>query len=163
MSGAPIDHAIAERAVQWLMDLQAPTVSQKTRVEFARWRAQSQEHERAWERIEAFQQRFADLQQSHTAPVAHATLAARPNRRQALKALALLVAGGAAWSARDNRLVQDWTADYYTHIGEQRQLTLSDGTRLALNTDSAVDVRFDAGQRRLMLLRGEVMISTGKD
>ena len=32
-----------------------------------------------------------------------------------------------------------------------------------LNSDTAVDVRFDAGERRLLLLRGEIQLSTGHD
>lgn len=42
-----------------------------------------------------------------------------------------------------------------TEIGGHRSLQLPDGSAIGLNTDSAVEVRFDAGVRRVRLLRGE--------
>ena len=56
---------------------------------------------------------------------------------------------------------QQVAADYSTNTGEQRELTLDDGTALTLNTASAINVRFD-GQRRLVrLVAGEALIVTG--
>ena len=47
--------------------------------------------------------------------------------------------------------------------GERRNATLEDGSQIALNTDTALDVRFDPRQRLLHLRRGEVYIRTGAD
>ncbi len=85
-------------------------------------------------------------------------------RRQALKLLSLLVAGGAvAWVGRDSLPWQRLSADYSTATGERRSIELVDGTRLQLNTDSAVDVRYDAGQRLILLARGEIFLASGAD
>lgn len=157
-----IDPHIAQRAVQWMLELQSPPVSAATLQGWQAWRAQDARHEQAWQRIERFSERFAGL--SHNPDIAHATLtAAEPQRRRALKALTVLVAGGVLWSARDSRLWQDWRADYYSGIGEQRRITLADGTRVLLNTDSAIAVNFTAGIREVRLVRGEVQIDTGHD
>src|SRR5688500_582488 len=45
---------------------------------------------------------------------------------------------------------------YETMVGAQRTITLPDGSEVHLNTDSAVSVQFDAGERRVSLERGEV-------
>ncbi|MGA4815294.1 FecR family protein [Pseudomonas aeruginosa] len=67
------------------------------------------------------------------------------------------MAGGAvAWVGRDSLPWQRLSADYSTATGERRSIELVDGTRLQLNTDSAVDVRYDAGQRLILLARGEI-------
>ncbi|MDP0978008.1 FecR family protein, partial [Klebsiella pneumoniae] len=58
---------------------------------------------------------------------------------------------------------QPWTADQHTAIGEQRHLTLPDGTRLLINTDSSLNIAFSEHVRRIELLQGEVMITTAKD
>ena len=58
---------------------------------------------------------------------------------------------------------QQWTADQRTAVGEQKNLQLPDGTQLLLNTQSAVDIAFNLHERRVMLLEGEVLISTAKD
>ena len=50
-----------------------------------------------------------------------------------------------------------------TEVGERRQFLLDDGTRLQLNTASAVDVQFTAQRRLIVLRRGEIFIDTGKD
>lgn len=52
---------------------------------------------------------------------------------------------------------------YVTAKGEIRHWQLSDGTTLALNTDSKVDVQFDAVSRKIILFHGEIAIDTGKD
>jgi transmembrane sensor len=81
-------------------------------------------------------------------------------RRSALALLALAVPG--AWLA--SRLPwQEWTADLNTATGERKTVTLADGTRLALNTATAVDLSFNAGERRLALLAGEILVTTAQD
>lgn len=157
-----ISPAIAERAVEWMVELQAAPHCPTTRAQWQQWRDGDAEHERAWQRIEAFGERFAGaVQHAH---IAHATLAAAqgaadPQRRRALKALALMVAGGSAvWGGRDTAVWQNLSADYHTAVGEQRSFALADGSRVLLNTDSAVDVAFDNAARRLRLLRGEVQV-----
>lgn len=166
-----ISPVIAERAVQWLVELQSPPVAEHTLVEWHQWRAQNPEHERAWQRIEGFGERFAGLVEH--AQLTQAMLGTTPqqdasmlSRRQALKLLALLVSvGSAAWAGRDTALWQNLYADYHSAVGEQRHLTLVDGTKVLLNTDSAINVRFDADQRSLRLLRGEiqVQVQTARD
>ena len=47
--------------------------------------------------------------------------------------------------------------------GERRELTLADGTGVTLNTASALDVRFDAHQRLLVLRAGEIFVATAPD
>jgi transmembrane sensor len=157
-----ISPAIAERAVEWMVELQAAPHCAATRALWQQWRDGDAEHERAWQRIEAFGERFAGaVQHAH---IAHATLTAaqgvaHPQRRRALKVLAVLVAGGSAgWAGRDTALWQNLSADYSTAVGEQRRLALADGSGVLLNTDSAIDVAFDDTARRLRLLRGEVQV-----
>lgn len=161
-----VSPAIAERAVEWMVELQTPPVAPATLAQWQEWRAQDPEHERAWQRIEAFGERFAGL--AHNAHIAQATLNPSEriglDRRRALKALALLVSLGAgAWAGRDSVIWQNLVANYHSGVGEQRQLELADGTHVLMNTDTALDVRFDADSRLLRLLRGEVQIRTGKD
>ncbi|HFL6970586.1 TPA: FecR family protein, partial [Pseudomonas aeruginosa] len=86
------------------------------------------------------------------------------DRRRAIKHLALVLGGAslglATWQAEPLR---DWLADQRTGVGEQRRLTLPDGSLLTLNTDSAVDLAFDASQRLVRLLRGEIFVDSRAD
>ncbi len=53
--------------------------------------------------------------------------------------------------------------EYETAIGEQSVFTLSDGTRLALNTNSEVLVNFGSKNRLLTLIRGEIHVNVAHD
>ena len=88
----------------------------------------------------------------------------RPGRRQAIRALgALLVLGPAAWAGWRTLPWREWAADVRTATGEQRHLELADGTRLVLNTASAVDILYTPEQRVLWLRAGEILLTTGRD
>lgn len=161
---------VAERALEWLLDLQEGPASPELIEAFRRWRAEHPDHARAWQRIESVRSQLAPLASPVTADVARATLAPPPTtprtlpRRRALKTLAVVTfAGGLTWAAQDRLPWRAWSADYRTGVGERRTLVLEDGTRLQMNTASAVDIHFDAQARRVRLLAGEILITTAKD
>ncbi|OAI01590.1 FecR family protein [Methylomonas methanica] len=64
--------------------------------------------------------------------------------------LLLLVAG---WRLPEQW--QNWRSDYHTAAGQQLSVDLADGSRLTLNTDTALVVRYSDSLRHIELLRGE--------
>jgi len=157
---------VAARAVEWLLLLQEKDTSPATRQAWERWRAAHPDHARAWARIEAVNAQLRQFASPGAAAVARAALLPprSAGRRQAVKTLALLLfAGGIAWTAEERAPWREWLADERTAVGERRSLMLADGTVVSLNTDSAIDVRFTAAERRVRLVGGEIMIVTGKD
>ncbi|WDZ96245.1 FecR domain-containing protein [Herbaspirillum sp. WKF16] len=157
---------VAERALEWLVELQAQPVPAATVAAWQCWRAAHADHERAWQRIESVRGRLQPLASPVSAAIAQAALAPRGSarRRQIVKTLAVtLFAGGAAWGAAELAPWREWNADYRTAIGERRTLTLADGTQLMMNTASAADVAYGAGERRIRLLAGEILATTAKD
>ena len=166
MPGNAAPEAASLQAVEWLVRLQAGDGAPDVERAWRAWRDSDPEHEQAWQHIEACMARMRGL----PAPLAHGTLARKPlhaqahaARRQSLKLLALLAVGGGAWLAGGDEQARFWLADYRTGTGELRHIVLEDGTRIALNTASSIDVRFDAGQRVVTLLKGEIMVSTARD
>ena len=155
---APISREVARQAAHWFVLMHEQPLSAAQQQACARWRATDPEHERAWQRVQHVQQQLGGLPPS----VALGTL--NRERRQALKALLVLAAvAPAGYLGYRAGIQQGWMADYRTAVGERHQLTLADGSRVNLNTDSAIDVRFDAGQRLIRLVRGEIVITTGAD
>lgn len=150
--------AVLNDAVHWYVRLHDSSASEATRAQWQTWLTADPQHAQAWARIEQLQQRLG----SAPAGLASVTLEqARQQQRSAIKMLALLVGAGAVgWQGYR---VSPLSVDYATRVGERRQLTLADGSRLDLNTDTRVDVRFDATQRLIHLRQGEVLIHTGKD
>ncbi len=163
---ATIPAHVAERALEWLVELQAGDAPPQVRQAWAHWRAEHPDHERAWQRIESVQSRLQPLSAPETAGVARAALSSpkQKPRRHAIKTLATLAfASGLTWMAREHTPWRQWVADYRTAVGERRIVALPDGTQLVLNTDSAADILFNATERRVRLLAGEILITTAKD
>lgn len=153
---------IARAAAYWMTELMADDASAETRWRWRQWMDANPAHREAWARFES----LGVGMQALNPTAAQQGLASLHNagRRRALKRTAAVAAGGVGLGALMQ--VQGWqalVADYSTGVGEQRLVTLSDGTRVLLNTDSAVDIEYTAGLRRLRLLRGEILVETGKD
>jgi transmembrane sensor len=157
------DPAIVDQAIQWLIKLRFNQADAATTRAFDRWLGQSPEHARAWQRVDALNDDFARLPPAltrHTLNNANRQL----RRRDSLKLLGLLAAAGSlGWIGHERGALPDLLAEYRTATGERRTLDLSDGSRIQLNSDSAIDTRLDE-QRRLVILRhGEILIDTGSD
>lgn len=171
MRSAPLDTATAlpfgeraaDEAAEWLTLLMSGEATEDERRRWQQWRRGHPDHERAWQHIESFSARLKGL---HPA-AAHAALASTRTpapRRKALRALLWLGAAGATGVlASRTQTWQQTVADFRTGTGEQRDLSLPDGTRITLGTASAIDVRFDDQRRLVRLVAGEVLIVTGHD
>jgi transmembrane sensor len=58
---------------------------------------------------------------------------------------------------------QNWQSDYYTAPGKQLTVVLDDGSRLTLNTDTALTANLSDKQRNIELLRGEAYFQVSPD
>lgn len=157
---------VARRAVEWWVDRQAGRGDDAFADALARWRAEDPAHDAAWRHIETMEARIGRLVAGVDAQAAHAALLPPRSgrRRAAVKALAvLLFSGTAAWMADPARRAAMWPADLRTAVGERRTVTLADRTVVVLDTDTALDVRFDDTARRMRLLRGTIMVTSGHD
>jgi len=158
----PLAPEVLEEAAEWLMRLSEGGLSDHERAEWERWKVSSPERDRAWARAQLLQSKLGGL------PPALAMSAldrpSHPERRAALGKLALLLAvipvGWGSWKLAQT---QQWTADYRTRVGERREWVLADGSRITLNTDSAIDVLFDSQQRLVHLRAGEILVQTVQD
>lgn len=158
LSPVPISRAVARQAAHWLVLMHGQPLNAEQQQACARWREASPEHEHAWQRLQQVQQQLGSL------PPAMAMGTLNRERRQAIKALLVMAAvAPAGYLGYRAGAGQGWMADYRTATGERHHLTLADGSVVDLNTDSAIDVRFDAGQRLIRLVRGEILVSTGYD
>ena len=159
---APIEPAIVEQASEWLMLHWGGDLDAEKRQAFALWQQAHPEHRRAWQRLQQLQETFGAV------PAGRARAVLRdspdPQRRAALKMLGLLlVAGGSGYLLQNQVSWRATFAEHRTATGEIRHMTLSDGTRLDLNSNSAIDLRFTAQERRIKLIRGEILLTSGND
>ncbi|MHC8357061.1 FecR domain-containing protein [Pseudomonas sp. LB3P81] len=161
ISSKPVSARVLDAAIAWQLSLDSGNPVE--REEFAKWHAAHEEHARAWRQLGMLDQRFSVA----SGPARTALLQSRESIRRRVRKLGSGVAGivaviGLALFAGERYLPVDyWLADQRTATGEQRTLRLSDGTVINLNTHSAVDVRFDEKQRRVILQDGEILVETG--
>ncbi|MFZ3281008.1 FecR domain-containing protein [Pseudomonas sp.] len=157
---------VVKQAIHWLLRLRNNHGNPRLNRQCEQWRAEHHEHELAWQRVQSLQAELSNnLRTVPGAQVAFNTLensAQGLGRRQALKLLSgALLMGSAAWLAKDTAAWQQWSADYATATGERRGFQLPDGTRIELNTASAVDLDYTAQQRLIKLTRGEIIVTCG--
>lgn len=158
--GPQLDPQILEQAVDWLLKLQSEQSTPTLLAALERWQASHPQHAEAWSRLTQIQHTFAQVQHKELTRqvltrIDHAA------RRSALKKLGTLgILLPSAWLGYRALPLAHWRAEYQTAVGEQKHLQLGDGTRLVLNTDSAVDIQYHA-QRQILLHHGEVWLETG--
>lgn len=146
---------LENQALDWLVELHSGRVEAGRRREFIQWRAQSPEHESAARSAEAL---WGALPATRVAR-RHRLL--RP-RRLAVVAAAACVAALAVAAALPTPVAGIY-ADYATRTGERRLVELADGSRVWLNSASALSVDFSASRRSLRLYGGEALFEVAKD
>lgn len=168
----PPSHATLQAAAEWFAQMRCGDVSASERAQWQAWLDASAEHRTAWQYVERISQGFAAVQDSPD-PVATANGLVKANqrlrqRRRALGSIVTLIGAGLLgrllWTRSPlGETLLAWQADYRTDTGEQREIALTDGSHVWLNTASAMNVAFDATTRRVSLLSGEVFVATAKD
>lgn len=147
-------------ASHWYAVLSAGQVSPQQEARWQQWFDQHQDHQWAWQQVENLRNQMGQLPANVASRALQDTAM---TRRHVVKGLLLLLGVGGGWQLWQSEAGTGLRADYRTAKGEIRPLRLQDGSLLTLNTDSAVDVRFDTQQRLIHLWYGEIAISTGKD
>lgn len=162
---------ILDEAAAWLVQLHASQVTDQERAAWQQWRQSSAQHASAWQRAELLMNKLGSLPPQLAMPTLNradvhtkARTAHGTSRRATLKNLAVLLAAApASWLAWQMTPWQEWIADHTTALGERKDITLADATRLTLGTGTTVDVRYDAQQRLIVLHSGQILVQSGRD
>ncbi|MGX9697931.1 FecR family protein [Janthinobacterium lividum] len=156
----PADTAIGQQAAAWWARLRADDFTQADADALRAWCARSPAHARAWRELQQLWQALDPaLTRAAAAPQRENVLAfpARPGRRAFLGGA--LAAGVAVLALRPPLgawpSLQEWSADYRTGTGEQRQVALSQQMTVQMNTQTRIDVR---APEAIELLGGEAEI-----
>lgn len=163
-SAAHFSPTILQQAMEWQVTLWSGEVSAQERDAFEYWLHANPLHELAWQKVQHINHQLGQVPDPIASRVLRQTAAVDQQRRQLLLGMSTFACLGIlGFGASQTPQWQIAAADYRTSRGERRELALPDGTQLMLNTASAVDVKFTAASRRLILRRGEIQIITGAD
>ncbi|CAI9005532.1 transmembrane sensor [Pseudomonas chlororaphis] len=158
---APTSEELFAEACGWHFRLQAEDVTPAELEAFAVWLGQGSAQDAAWQEVQAM---LGGLREPARA-IRRAEQAAwrQPARRWRAWACAAAVLLAVGLTLQNTPWLDRLRADYATGTGESRTIELADGSQLQLNTDSAVQVRMNAGERQVRLLRGEGFFEVTRD
>ena len=152
--------------VEWLMQIDAAPHDGALRAKFDAWLAESDRHRAAYAVVEPVWRASTELAPPPAAATVVASdrrvpMARRLPRRAAVAVLGAMAAAIAAvfLPALQLRL----QADYLTGVAEQRDVTLKDGSKVALDAGSAIVVRESGGRREVDLLSGQAFFEVTPD
>jgi transmembrane sensor len=167
---------IYDEAGEWFIECRAGDLSEASRRELDRWLRKSPEHLSAYLEIAAIWNEGPALDpenqwgieslvsqaaedKGNVIPLTRPLQQPAPPRRWLVAAVGIVILGVgiAVW------LMPSKAPTYLTATGEQRSLTLDDGSTIDLNSRSRIQVRYSRHERTIDLLEGEALFNVAKD
>ena len=159
------DNDIHTQAITWVVRLTSGEVSTEDLRHFRDWRMADSRHESAlvaarelWISLGHSLEHadFNSEQSNLVIPATHNRHIFQWKTLLPLTALIMTLSGiGQTWMTH-------WRYDESTSVGEQREFTLNSGSKMWLDTDSAVDLWKHAGQQVVRLARGEAFFEVAQ-
>ena len=147
---------VLEEAAQHFVRMLNRSPSREEKQALKDWLARDRRHEQAWTEVQRLWKGSGDLPEVKARAASKKSL----SRRDIGKSIILLAVGGgaAAWYLNDYPF-----ADYRTGTGERRTVTLSDGTRIDIATQSRLSLAYSGNERRVILDEGEAFFRVARD
>lgn len=161
------DQELTEQAIAWFVRLRAEDVSEEERQRFKQWLDQHPDHRLAYANVTklwntselttATQKTAQNMRRQETQP-------ARPVFRRFMRpTLFALMSATLLLLVNLPAITTYFLQDYSTRAGQQQRISLADGSNIVLNTASAIAVAYNANERRIRLLKGEVFLDVSPD
>lgn len=154
--------SIGDQAAEWLLRQGAAGWLEEDQAALEAWLNESPRHLAAYWRLEAGWARTERLVALKRGRMQHVQTASRKMSWPVLRfvaaasvAIAVVFGGWYSWSTRE--------VEYATTIGQRAKISLADGSRIQLNTDSAISVSFGIWRRTVSLKKGEAFFDVQHD
>lgn len=161
-STAPVSSAVRAEAAAWVARLHSSGRSRALEAGLRKWLKADPAHAKAFEiATEAWE--IGGSVPGAAVPRMTDPFADRPSRTHVGTRYLVIAASVLAVMVGALLYLTRGTPPVSTAVGEQRMLTLDDGTRIFLNTGTRLFVQEDATQRRVKLENGEALFDVAKD
>jgi transmembrane sensor len=168
-SGPELTPGLIAEASAWLAILHGPNRTNDSERGFSQWLRSNPLHGRAFEEATEIWQEAGNLRslRKSTGSDTGGERGERALRTGTLRLFEGARKPGFLVAAALVALAIGVSAYFYnpgvaTAVGEQRMLTLPDGTQIVLNTNSRIKVHYSEGARNVELLRGEALFDVAK-
>lgn len=163
------DRSRTEEASRWFTELKRSSITAQALHDFREWRrdaanaAAFAEVERMWDAAGSLAERPLIKAATDATLARRPARPATPVRRFPIVPMAMGLASLALVSGGALVAVARYEPTYATKVGGQRLEQLSDGSRVRLNTDTKLRVKFHGDERRIALIRGEAFFDVAPD
>lgn len=172
-----IDPIVVEQAAQWIIRLTDDDEAERNRAResFDAWKradprhaAAAAEMEHLVDTIHGVRTDAAGGSRLARAALDAAHSGARGGKRRRVRRIAAALAVAFALALPTWAVLGEWSpaylmADLHTSTGQWETRVLADGTRITLNTGTAVNLHYDARRRAVELVQGEILVDVAKD
>lgn len=153
------------QAAYWCAKIQSSSISTQELDSFFIWLEQSPQHQIAYLKAERLvQSREVLLEMKQSAPAKSRLLLNWPFMLSASTAVIVLISVLFIWDWDwDDHNSQRFEAQYLTSIGGYKEVDLPDGSHIALNTATEVEVHYTKDRRSVLLKTGEVYVDVASN
>lgn len=157
----PTPDAVSDEAIEWYVLMRSGVAGERERRRFAEWLAADPRHAHAYaEAGRLWAQMCSAARQGDRTRIA-------PRRMGWSRRMPLGIAAAALLAAvvvlHGGHPLDAWLSDHHSGVGEQREVSLPDGTAVLLDTDSAISLDFGKTERRVRLDRGRALFTATAD
>nr|WP_154378618.1 FecR family protein [Duganella guangzhouensis] len=163
---------MAEQAAEWLVLLSSDNAVERRQAQagFSAWKAADPRHAEAAIEIEVLLDHLQAMRGAQARPARVALNAVlsrsgqrRRNRVAAVTLVLAVLIGVPLALTLDSHSPRYFSADLRTGTGEWRSVTLDDGSTIALDSGSAVNLHFSQQRREVELVQGSVRVVVARD
>lgn len=158
----PSAKVVAE-AADWAALLDGDHVSDAERAACEAWCGRDPTHRLVLDRMRGIDTTMAALDPAGRQALRRLSKPSAKQMRGAGAALSFALLLGLGWVGAQTDAVRQHFPDEATRIGEQRNVTLADGSTLAIDTDGALDVRLGSDRRTVRLFHGQILATVAAD
>ncbi|MGZ4953964.1 MAG: FecR family protein, partial [Methylobacter sp.] len=160
----PSPDSVHAQAIDWLLRIRSENCTETERDAFNTWLEESDSHRQAYETVQA-QWEGMEPFKAMSFPARDAALRYRvksPSRLFIYSAAATLLLAMGLTAFMPN----GWLGIPHTYVaekGDRKTVTLADGSRIELNTESEVRIHFNRWQRNVEMIKGEAFFTVAHD
>lgn len=155
-------------AADWWVRLRAPDATDEMVDQWLAWTQEDERHLETFERVNEMASRLGSLDRISRQSLINAFASPAASSRRwlplaAAASFAAMILGGTLYFAWNQLAPGASTQVYNSAIAQNRDITLSDGTQVALGAASTMTTQFSKGQRQIELKNGEAFFQVVHD
>lgn len=158
--------SVVEQAAQWHASLQSGDMTDVELQAFHEWHDADSVHATTYAKMSSLWSRFDSADSIAGKSTLHKLLKTRKSKLNIKKTNALVglcLVSIVAWVGMQTTYPKYYLADYRSAVGQQRNIQLADNSEVLLDTNSAINIHYSQGVRKIELVQGSLFIKVSKD